>query len=231
MSKYSNNGLKEVLNDLFKDKTIGDLKHRVIIPTINYTEGKPQIFKTPHDKILKNDKKLKLVDVALATSAAPTFFPVFSTKDGDFIDGGLVANHPGFFALVEAESYLNQSIENIYQLHIGTISQKFTSSSSKYVLGSSFWSWKDNIFNLMFSCQEQAADNLLHFYLKERYMSIDSLSVNQQAKQIKLDKVNDKSSRILIQKADDAYKCFSGKNEAQLILLKTHEPDEFIPSN
>lgn len=231
MSKYSNNGLKEVLNDLFKDKTIGDLKHRVIIPTINYTEGKPQIFKTPHNKILKNDKKLKLVDVALATSAAPTFFPVFSTKDGDFIDGGLVANHPGFFALVEAESYLNQSIENIYQLHIGTISQKFTSSSSKYVLGSSFWSWKENIFNLMFSCQEQSADNLLHFYLKERYMSIDSLSVNQQAKQIKLDKVNDKASRILIQKADDAYKCFSGTYEAQLNLLKLHKPDEYVPSN
>lgn len=228
-SKYSNAGLKEVLTDLFGDRTIGDLKHRVIIPTINYTEGKPQIFKTPHNIKLKNDKKLKLVDVALATSAAPTFFPIFSTNDGDFVDGGLVANHPGYFALVEAESYLNQPLDNIYQLHVGTISQKFTSSSSKYILRSSFWSWKENIFNLIFSCQEQSADNLLHFYLKDRYISIDSLSVDQQAKQIKLDKVNDKSSRILIQKADDAYKCFSGEYTEQLNILKKHTPDVYIP--
>ena len=230
-SKYTNNGLYEVLRDLFGDKTIGELKHRVIIPIINYTEGKPQIIKTPHNILLQNDKRLKILDVALSTSAAPTYFPIFSTNDGDFVDGGMVANHPGFFAVVEAQSYLNQTLENIYQLHIGTISQKFTSSSSKYILGSSFWSWKENIFNLIFSCQEQSADNLLHFYLKDRYISIDSLSVDQQAKQIKLDKVNEKSSRILIQKADDAYKCFLGKSKKQLELIRLHKPNEYIPFN
>ena len=47
-SKYNNIGLKDTLSDLFKDKTIGYLKHRIIIPTVNYTEGKPQLFKTPH---------------------------------------------------------------------------------------------------------------------------------------------------------------------------------------
>ena len=230
-SKYSNKGLYKVLNDLFGNKTIGELKHRVIIPIVNYTEGKPQIVKTPHNIVLQNDKKMKIVDVALATSAAPTFFPVYSTNEGDFVDGGLIANHPGYFALVEAESYLSQQLENIYQLHIGTISQKFTSSSSKYVLGSSFWSWKENIFNLIFSCQEQSADNLLHFYLKDRYISIDPLSVDQQAKQIKLDKVNEQSSRILIQKADDAYKCFLGNFKKQLELIRLHKPNEYIPFN
>ena len=37
--------------------------------------------------------------------------------------------------------------------------------------------------------------------------------------------------RQLIQKADDAYKCFSGTYEAQLNLLKLHKPDEYVPSN
>lgn len=230
MSKYSNSGLKEVLGELFEDKIIADLKHRVIIPAINYTEGKPQVFKTPHNPKLKNDKNLKLVDVALATSAAPTYFPVFSSNAGDFVDGGLMANHPGYFAVVEAMSYLNQPLENIHQLHIGTISQKFTSSSSKYVLGSSFWSWKENIFNLMFSCQEQSAENLLHFYLKDRYVSIDSVAADEQAKQIKLDKINKKSSRILIQKADDAVKCYLGNLEC-FNKLKKHQPGEYVPNN
>ena len=35
------------------------------------------------------------------------FFPINSIEEGDFVDGGLVANHPGFFAMFEAEKYLD----------------------------------------------------------------------------------------------------------------------------
>ena len=102
-SKYNNSGLKDTLSVLFEDKTIGDLKHRIIITTVNYTEGKPQLFKTPHCAELCKDKNTKLIDVAMATSAAPTFFPIYHSTLGDFVDGGLVANHPGYFATIEAQ--------------------------------------------------------------------------------------------------------------------------------
>lgn len=228
-SKYANKGLFSVLEEIFKDKKISDLKHRVLITSINYTEGRPQIFKTPHHPSLKKDGNMKIIDVAMNTSAAPIYFPINSIKEGDFVDGGLVANHPGFFAMIEAEKYLNCRIENIYQLHIGTISQKFTSSSSKYVLGNSFFSWKQKLFNLLFSCQEQSTDFLLKKYLENRYCSIDALAVENQAKKIAIDKVSDTSSKILRQKGAEAVKEYFGNTHFDL--LKNYKADNFDQGN
>ena len=58
-------GLKKVLNDLFGDKTLGELdKAFVLIPAANLTTGKPKMFKTPHNEELFLDANLKAVDVA-----------------------------------------------------------------------------------------------------------------------------------------------------------------------
>lgn len=225
-SKYARKGLYTVLKEIFVDKKISDLKHRVLVTSINYTDGKPQMFKTPHNEALIKDANMKIIDVAMSTSAAPMFFPINSIEEGDFVDGGLVANHPGFFAMFEAEKYLNHKIEDIYQLHIGTISQKFTSSSSKYVLASSFFSWREKLFNLLFSCQEQSTNFLLKKYLGDKYYSIDSLAVENQAKRIALDKVSKTSSRILRQKGSEAVKEYLGSPHYQL--LKEYKAKEFI---
>lgn len=224
-SKYSSKGLRSVLAGLFEDTTIGELKHRVLITTVNYTEGKPQMLKTPHHPTLIKDSRMKVLEAAMSTSAAPMYFPINSTNDGDFVDGGLVANHPGFFAMIEAEKYLDQKVENIYQLHIGTISQKFTSSSSKRVLNSSFLSWGPKLFSLLFSCQEQSAKVLLEKYLDKRYFSIDSLTVDDQSKKIALDKVSDISSKILIQKASESAKEYFGTEHFKV--LKDYTAEDF----
>lgn len=187
------------------------------------------MFKTPHHPSLITDRNMKIIDVAMNTSAAPIYFPINSIQEGDFVDGGLVANHPGFFAMIEAEKYLNCKIENIFQLHIGTISQKFTSSSSKYILGNSFFSWKQKIFNLLFSCQEQSTDLLLKKYLGERYYSIDALAVENQAKKIAIDKVSITSSKILRQKGAEAVKEYFGKSHFDL--LKKYTTDNFNQGN
>lgn len=218
-SKYAREGLYSVLEKIFGDKKISELKHRVLITSVNYTDGKPQMFKTPHHDMLIKDANMRIIDVAMNTSAAPMFFPINSIdEEGDFVDGGLVGNHPGFFAMFEAEKYLNQNTEDIYQLHIGTISQKFTSSSSKYVLASSFFSWRQKLFNLLFSCQEQSTNFLLRKYLGDRYYSIDSLAVENQAKKIALDKVSKTSSRILKQKGSEAVKNYLGSSHYKLLM-------------
>lgn len=225
-SKYNNAGLKEILLDLYGNKTIGDLKHKIIITTVNYTEGKPQIFKTPHSPELCKDKNTKLIDVAMATSAAPTYFPIYHSNLGDFVDGGLVANHPGYFAMIEAQKYLRQDIQNIHQLHIGTISQKFISSSSKRILTSSFLSWGANLISLIFSCQEYTSDFLLKYTLGERYYSIDGETFDKQAKKIKLDAVSDESKHLLIQKAEAAIQNFMGTPSYEF--LKNYTAQDFI---
>lgn len=224
-SKYNNLGLKDTLSVLFEDKTIGDLKHRIIITTVNYTEGKPQLFKTPHCAELCKDKNTKLIDVAMATSAAPTFFPIYHSTLGDFVDGGLVANHPGYFATIEAQKYLNQDIQNIHQLHIGTISQRFISSSSKWILTSSFLSWGAKLISLIFSCQENTAHFFLKYVLGDQYYSIDAETSDVQAKKIKLDAVSEKSKALLMQKAESAVQKFMGTENFKF--LKNYSAPDF----
>lgn len=61
------------------------------------------------------DRDELLVDVALKTSAAPTFFPSY----GGFIDGGVIANNPAICAYAQALAAGTQS-PDITVLSIGT---------------------------------------------------------------------------------------------------------------
>ncbi|WP_083914815.1 CBASS cGAMP-activated phospholipase [Alkalispirochaeta alkalica] len=226
-SKYSNKGLHEVLQGIFGDKTVGDLKHRVIIPTINFTKGGPQVIKTRHHESFRMDHSKKLVDVALMTSAAPTFFPIHRTDYGDFIDGGLTANHPGLFACIEAQKFLDVKLEDIYQLHIGTLSGKYTSSGKTGVLKSGLLQWKTKLIELIFSCQEQSTDQIVKFMLEANYYSIDETPSDDQASSIGLDKVDEVAQRILKQCAEVSAQSFIGKPEFNR--LKNHSKHQFIP--
>ncbi len=97
-AKHASTGLRRVLAELFGAATLGDLQHRVLIPAVNANTGKSQFFKTPYHPSFERDYKLSLVDVSLATAAAPTYFPLHRIPSvGVFADGGLVGNSPGFF--------------------------------------------------------------------------------------------------------------------------------------
>ena len=72
--KYQAEELRRTIIELLgHDKLIGDLKHPVIVPAVNVTKGCPQIFKTPHHETFSVDLHYRVVDVALATSAAHLF--------------------------------------------------------------------------------------------------------------------------------------------------------------
>lgn len=105
-AKHDSKGLKEVLSERFQDITIGNLKHRVLIPAVNYSTGRGQFFKTPHHPSFELDHHMRIVDVALATAAAPVYFPLARNKRGVFADGGLVGNAPGLFGLHEVNTFL-----------------------------------------------------------------------------------------------------------------------------
>lgn len=205
--KYSDYPLKAALESLFQCRTIADLNHRVLIPSVNYSTGKPQIFKTPHHSSLVIDKKYKLVDVALATSAAPTYFPIHKMDvDGGcyMVDGGLVANHPGQYACIEAEKYLSLKSDSLRLLHIGTMSSGITSACER--TGSGFLTqWRGRLFDLSISAQEAATENILNFELGKRYFKIDVEPPKEQIKYVALDKATEKAMDVLSQQAHSAY--------------------------
>ena len=57
------------------DRPLKEAKTRLVIPTYDVNTGKVYLFKTPHHPWYPHHADLPAVDVALATSAAPTYFP------------------------------------------------------------------------------------------------------------------------------------------------------------
>ena len=78
------------------------------------------LFRTPHLPTLKRDWREKAVNVALATSAAPTYLPGMPLDGARLIDGGIWANNPAMVALTEAVGPLSIPLEQIRIFSLGT---------------------------------------------------------------------------------------------------------------
>jgi len=93
--KLSHDVLKQELSAVLEARKFGEAKCRLVIPSYDAGGGRIYVFKTAHDSRFINDIDMPAVDVALATSAAPTYFTAASAqRDGKFVDGGIWANSP-----------------------------------------------------------------------------------------------------------------------------------------
>jgi patatin-like phospholipase/acyl hydrolase len=120
-NKYSPKPLEHALKECFKNKKLGESIKRLVIPSYNIGEDSVYIFKTPHHERLRRDYKVPMWKIARATSAAPTYFPIFCEIDHvRLIDGGVWANNPSMVGIVEAVSMLKIPLNDIYIFNIGT---------------------------------------------------------------------------------------------------------------
>lgn len=122
-NKYSHEPLKSILksDQCFGNKLLGESKKRLVIPSYNLVEDGIYLFKTYHHDQCLRDYKTPAWKVALATSAAPIFFPVYKEVDNlRLIDGGVWANNPSMVGIIEAVSFLGVSFDQIRILSLGT---------------------------------------------------------------------------------------------------------------
>ena len=107
--KYDNKALIDALWSLFGDRTLKESKCLLCIPSFSLSDGRPYIFKRDHSEgNLTRDNSTRYLDVALATSAAPTYLPVATIENHNnrqFIDGGIYANNPSLVGIIEAFRY------------------------------------------------------------------------------------------------------------------------------
>lgn len=202
-AKHSGTGLREVLTGRFGAQKIGDLRHRVLVPAVNYSTGKGQFFKTPHHPTFERDHRTSIVDVCMATSAAPVYFPLSRNSRGVFVDGGLIGNAPGFFGLHEVRTFLASPELScaIRVLSIGTLSVGPTIRGNEN-LDKGIVQWGSSLFDLVISAQESSVDYMLRQSLGANYLLIDGSPTPEQSLDVKyLDQVTLASTTTLHDRA------------------------------
>jgi hypothetical protein len=236
-SPYSQKRLGELLQNetLFGQRTLAACKHPAMVPAINYSSGNPVVFKTPHHSSLVRDQRSRLVDVALATSAAPGYFPRHSFDNNQYVDGGLYANAPGLFALHEAQCFLRQPRERIHLVAIGTMSSKFTVDPRHNRSGGTYdWGgWHPGntpkrLFGLAISAQEAAVDFLLAQRLvKGHYHHLDTTLTDASARAVSLDRADKAAREVLLGAGDQCAKRALGDSSFRALLEHHAAPPKF----
>lgn len=183
--KYKNKNLKNVLEEQFKDLTMGELNNLVCIPSYNLVSGMPRMFKNPHKEgDFFMDKDIKLVDVGLATSAAPTYFPIHEHDDKLYVDGGIWANNPSLCGLLETIKYFVGEDKEYSHVEILSIASVSNSSgwTAKNRKRRSFIGWRSKLVELAMEGQAY----FTHFFLDTAISSIAKNSIYKRIESPKL---------------------------------------------
>lgn len=124
---YDPLALRNALGGAFGSKRLGDSAVRLLIPAYSINTRSVYVFKTAHHRRFELDHKRSAVDVALATAAAPTYFPAHALADDALlVDGGVWANNPTGMAAVEAVAVLGWQSESLRILSLGCTEPLYT---------------------------------------------------------------------------------------------------------
>jgi len=176
---YKPDPLEAELRKHVGSKTLAELEKKIFIPTFkvdghpsNPTKQHwaPEFFHNfPHSK----NAATPIVDVALSTSAAPTFFPIHK----GYIDGGCVANHPTMAAISEVlHAGMGIKMEDIVVLSISTGRVNELISPETYKSGD--WGlvqWAPRIVDLLLDANSLAVDYECRHFLFRNYQRIDPI--------------------------------------------------------
>ncbi len=156
--KHNPQGKQEVLEELLGKAKVEDALREIFITSYDIEMRTPVFFTSnPNAEEIEsfNSRKLcmgvKMIEAAMATSAAPTFFPPFKLEAGynhhtdegyyALVDGGVFANNPSSLAMMEAMiSYKKKSDKDeelqrtdtlVVSLGTGSLTKKYKYRDAK----------------------------------------------------------------------------------------------------
>ena len=180
---YSAARLKNALMSIFPENaTLASLNVDVCVPAVTLANAKPRLYKT--DYLNRNAGRLNesLIDIALATSAAPTYFEAHSSKHStSMVDGGVCANNPSLIAMVDAMQFERASkrgapkptsLNDLAMLSIGTGDQCAMPYDHLALAKGGELAWAKSFFEVSIESQSQLA----HFqakFLLQKYLRVN----------------------------------------------------------
>ncbi|MFW7378717.1 MAG: patatin-like phospholipase family protein [Oligoflexus sp.] len=181
-AKYSHDGIKGILQDVFSNMLLGDISTPILIPAFDLgSKQRSYRAKFFSNFPITGDPEIKLVDALLASISAPTYFPAWKIHMAryqeyrDYVDGGIAVNHPSISAIAAAmdRNGLNAQLEEISCLAIGT------GISNKNAIGwreRGMLGWATDVIDLaleQYSTVNYQADNLLKGRYESRFRLIN----------------------------------------------------------
>ena len=228
-ARYCPDALYDSFNEGFGEATLSDVNFtRLIIPAVNLTRGEPHLFRSPHIEEAVSDSDLRITDVLVAATAAPTYFPHKTIKEEAFADGGLWASDPSVHAIAESMRIRRDcrrencdpcfDIEDVHLLSIGTGRATFSLTPPGGDAGMLYWA--RHVADVMSISQVQGVHQPLQFWLADRYTHVNFEMESHWG----LDDVNNipKLFEIGKQQSDESYDLV---NERFLF----HQREQFIP--
>ncbi|MFE1747773.1 patatin-like phospholipase family protein [Coleofasciculus sp. H7-2] len=147
--KFNPQGRQEVFTELLGEAKVEDALKEILITSYDIELRAPVFFTSnpeAEDIDSYNSRKIcrgfKMVEAAMATSAAPTFFPPYKldtahrTPEGYYalVDGGIFANNPSSLAMMEAmisykEAHKGEELERtdtlVVSLGTGSLTRQY----------------------------------------------------------------------------------------------------------
>lgn len=177
-AEYDNRVLRSELAEVFGRTRLQDLRHRVLITSFDLdNEASDPMKRRWKPKFFHNfpgqdsDGSRSVLDVALYTSAAPTYFP---SVDG-YVDGGVVANNPCMAALAQSQDRRALAdppdLGDIVLLSLGTGSNLSRIPGGRHDWG--YGQWAKPLIQLMLDGLVGVADYQCRQMLGERYLRLN----------------------------------------------------------
>lgn len=145
-SKYTSNGLQNIVTETCQDMTMKHLLKPVIFPAYDRVKNRPFYFDRSHADV-------KIVDCIMATTAIPTYFQshkmTIDDQLHDFLDSALVTNDASNLVLLKATSIRPVDKSKIILLNLGT--GKFPNKTCE---SNGLLSWASNIVDVLVTGSE-----------------------------------------------------------------------------
>ncbi len=198
-TRYTSKGLKKAIYAILGDTanmTLAELAKEqnihIMLTTVEMDTGKTVLL----NSIEEETRNWSVMDAALATSAAPTYFPCKTHQSIRYIDGGVSCNMPDIFAAQHYSRLKDISIDTLEILSIGT--GKVNVSNYQHIdneAGSIRWALNLPYFlDVQAPLIEQQCAAMFH---QHRYTRIDTVL----DKKILLDDISDDALKQLKLKA------------------------------
>ncbi|MFB9980178.1 CBASS cGAMP-activated phospholipase [Mesorhizobium kowhaii] len=223
-ARYSQAGLEKAIDEVlggFSERGLGSIGKPLLVPSVSSTNATTVLFES--GAFAGSRAAVVLRDVALATAAAPTYFPEHVIGENSFVDGGIVANAPDAIVIIKAMSSFGRHSSELKLLSVGTAAEAmgevFRPGRASGVLR---WMILRDLFGLTVTAQQALAVGLVRELLGSRYVRIDILPDKRRGKAIGLDKAGRTAADTLKELARRALEDVSEQRGSDVAAMLRH---------